>query len=132
MVRRPMNRNLNYSKGNRYSKLIFYYQNEQSDIINFLTGYRYAKDNYDGWWEDALNFYTSTDKNLWYNESVRVENINASTNDIIYGFRYNSQLGEDEYPSSNFEDLNISKANLFAFVEGAFAAWHYSKIKPAE
>jgi hypothetical protein len=119
-------------RGGEDFDLFFYFESEPSDIINFLAGYRYARENYEGWWEDALDFYTSTDNSLWYNELVSRENVDSSSNDIIYGFKYDSHMSEDEYPSNNFEDLNISKTNLLSFIEGEFAAWHYSKIKLIE
>lgn len=119
-------------RGGEAFDLIFFYKNEQSDIINFLSGYRYAKDSFDGWWEDAMDFYTKNEKSIWYNQLISKENIDPSTSDIMYGFRFDTNISEDEYPSSNFEDLNISNANLHSFVEGEFAAWHYSKIKPVE
>lgn len=112
--------------------LIFYFNSEPSDIVNFLIGYHHATEVYPGWWEGSLDIYLKNDREKWLSLRLDAKNIDTTTNDIIYGFRYDSHLPEEEYPSSNFNDFNISKANLFAFVEGAFAAWHYSKIKPAE
>ena len=121
-----MQRSINPRGGEGFG-LIFFYKNEQQNIINFLVGYRYAKDGYDGWWEDAFDFYLNNDKNTWYSKLIRIENIDSVTNDIKFGFIYDKTVSE--YASSNFDDLNISKANLYSFIEGEFAAWQFSKMK---
>lgn len=95
---------------------------QESLLINFLWHFNYAIENFEGWWDDAVEYYLKNSIETNYLERIDKNYITPETGEVITGYHFT--IREEKSSVNNFNELNLKKDVYKAGVMGILAAYY--------